>query len=176
MRKWVALLRGVNVGGANRVPMPALRALATDLGWQRVRSHIASGNLVFAAEGTAAGLAEDLRQAMAAQMGVDVAVLVLSGADLRGALSDCPFDPPEGKQVHGFFLFAAPVLDPAALEQWRAPREELVVRGRVGWLYAPDGIGRSKLAERLHKVITGTDMTARNLNTLRALVALLEAE
>ena len=175
MPNWVALLRGINVGGANKVPMAALRALAADLGWQGVRSHIASGNLVFAAEGTAVGLADDLRRAMAARMGVDVAVLVLSGVALRGALAACPFDPVEGKQVHGFFLFADPVLDKAALEQWRAPSEELVVQGRVGWLFAPDGIGRSKLAERLHKVITGTDMTARNLNTLRALVALLDA-
>jgi len=175
MPHWVALLRGVNVGGANRVPMVALRALAAELGWQGVRSHIASGNLVFAADGMAEGLAQDLRHAMATRMAGDVAVLVLSGVALRGALHACPFDPPEGKQVHGFFLFDEPVLDMVALEQWRAPSEVLVVQGRVGWLFAPEGIGRSKLAERMHKVITGTDMTARNLNTLRALVALLDA-
>lgn len=175
MGRWVALLRGVNVGGANRVPMAELRALAEGLGWGRVETLIASGNLVFDAEGE--GLAEALRGAMAARMGVDVAVLVLAGADLAARVAACPFDPLAGKEVHGFFLFGPARIDGEELARWKAPRETVAMDGPTVWLHAPDGIGRSKLAERLHKVVVAAGpvpgpvpMTARNLNTLRTLV------
>ena len=174
MHHWVALLRGINVGGNNLVPMADLRRLCAGLGWLDVRSHIASGNLVFRAAGGAQGLASELRQAIAARMGCDVPVLILPGAVLQAALAGCPFDPVEGKQVHGFFLWADPVVNQVALEAYRAPSEQLAVIGRVAWLHAPEGIGRSKLAEKFDKVVTGTQMTARNLNTLRRLVEMLD--
>lgn len=175
MRQWVALLRGINVGGNNLLPMAALRRLGSGLGWQDLRTYIASGNLVFRAGGEAAGLAHDLRRAIAAQIGGDVPVIVLPAAALRAALRACPFDPEAGKRVHGFFLWSDPVLDSAALERLRAPSERLTVQDRVAWLYAPEGIGRSKLAEKFDKVVTGTQMTARNLNTLHKLVEMLDA-
>ncbi len=67
------------------------------------------------------------------------------------------------------------MLDSAALERLRAPSECLTVQDRVAWLYTPEGIGRSKLAEKVDKVVTGTQMTARNLNTLHQLVEMLDA-
>jgi len=170
----VALLRGVNVGGANKVPMPSLRRVAGSLGWRGARTHLASGNLVFDAEGEPEALARDLRAAIAAAIGPDVAVLVLRAEAVRAALRGCPYAPAEGKHVHAFFLRNDPVLDLAALEAFRAPSEDLVVAGRLAWLHAPEGIGRSRLAERLHKVVAGTDMTARNLNTLRALCEMVD--
>lgn len=175
MDQWVALLRGINVGGNNLVPMVALRTLCAGLGWADVESYIASGNLVFRAEGDAEGLAIALRQAMTAQMGCDVPIIVWPGAAMHAALADCPFDPQAGSHVHGFFLWAEPWVDQVALAQFRAPSETLIVRGRVAWLHAPDGIGRSKLAEKFDKVVTGTQMTGRNLNTLRKLVEMLDA-
>lgn len=172
---WVALLRGINVGGNNLIPMADLRTLCAGLGWAGVRTYIASGNLVFRAEGDADGLALVLRQSIAAQMGCDVPIIVLPGGVVRAALADCPFDPAAGKMVHGFVLWADPVIDRDALERLRVPSEQLVVLGRVAWLYAPDGIGRSKLAEKFEKVVTGTQMTGRNLNTWHKLVEMLDA-
>jgi uncharacterized protein (DUF1697 family) len=162
----------MNIGG-NRLPVAELRAAAEALGWQDVRSHLASGNLVFAAEGEAMALAAALRGALAAR-GLDVPVLVIARDDLRAALAGCPFEPREGKHVHAFFLWSDPAVDGAALEALRAPAEALEVRGRVAWLHAPEGIARSALAERMHRVLTGTDMTARNLNTVRALAAMVD--
>ena len=175
MDQWVALLRGINLGGHQMVPMAELRALCAGLGWSGVQSYIASGNLVFRANGEAEGLALILRQAIAAQMGCDVPIIVLPGEAVRAALADCPFDPDAGKQVHGFVLWTDPVVDHAALERFRAPTERLIVQGRVAWLYAPEGIGRSKLVEKFEKVVTGTQMTARNLNTWHKLVEMLDA-
>ncbi len=174
MDAWVALLRGINVGGHNKVPMADLRALFEGLGWADVRSHIASGNLVFRAGGKADALATVLHDAILDKMAVDCAVMVLSGGALRAALADCPFDPVAGKHVHAIFCWADPVVDPDALARFRAESEELTVRGRVVWLHAPDGIGRSKLVEKLGKVVTGTGTTARNLNTVRTLVEMLD--
>jgi uncharacterized protein (DUF1697 family) len=168
----VALLKGMNVGG-NRLSVGEMRAAAEALGWGAVRTHLASGNLVFEAEGEPEALARSLREALLAR-GLDVPILVLAAADLRAALASCPFEPEAGKHVHAFFLWSEPGLDEARLAELRAPTEELALRGRVAWLHAPEGIGRSALAERMGKVLTGTDMTARNLNTVRALAAMLD--
>lgn len=164
------MLRGVNVGGGNKVPMAELRALCAGLGWENVHSYIASGNLVFEAKGQAAELAEALRAAMVARMAVDVPVLVMPADAVAQALENCPFTPEKGNLCHAFFLWADPVVDWAAYESLKIASEELAVLDRVAYLHTPDGFGRSKLAQMLGRVITGTDMTGRNLNSLRKLV------
>jgi len=174
MGDWVALLRGVNLGGVNAVPMAALRGLAAGLGWRRLQSYIASGNLTFRAEGQADALAAQLRAAMAAAMAVDVPILVLPGDTVRATLAACPFAPERGKDVHVFFLWSPPVINVALRDSLIAPSETLLVQPTRAWLHAPDGFGRSKLVEKLDKVISGTQMTARNLNTLRKLVQMLD--
>jgi uncharacterized protein (DUF1697 family) len=172
MQDWVALLKGVNVGGNNKVPMAELRAIAAGLGWQDARTYVASGNLMFRAG--SGDHARTLRAAMAAQMGVDVPVLIRSGPALRADLAACPWPDAPGKAVHLFWCWSPPVIDAAALDRFRAPSEALVADADRLWLHAPEGIGRSVLAAKLDKVVTGTDLTARNLNTLRALVGMLD--
>lgn len=167
---WIALLRGVNVGGGNKVPMADLRKLCEGLGWRNVRSYIASGNLVFNASGTADDLSNGLRTAMARHIEVNVPVLVLPVASVAKALEDCPFNPEKGNMCHVFFLWGIPILDWDAYAELRGPGEELRVEGQCAWLHTPEGFGRSKLAEKLHKVIAGTEITGRNLNTVRKLV------
>lgn len=166
--KRVALLRGVNVGGV-KVLMGPLRDLARGLGWRDVETYIASGNLVFAARGEAAALAAQLRAALAAAIGVDTPILVLSAGELAGVLADHPWRPERGNQSHVFFCWTAPVIDTAAYQSLKAPEEELRVVGRHLHFLAPNGIGQSKLAEKLHRVVGGTEMTGRNLNTVRKL-------
>lgn len=174
-RQWVALLRGVNVGGANKVPMASLRQTAITLGWTDVRTYIASGNLLFRATGTSDVLATKLRHAVASQFGVDVPSFVIDADELARVVAACPFTPETGSHVHAFFLWSDPVLDRAMLDRWRAPSETILLVGRVAWLHAPEGIGRSKLVEKIAHVVTRTDMTARNLNTLLAIVKLIDS-
>jgi uncharacterized protein (DUF1697 family) len=176
MQDWVALLRGVNVGGGNKVPVADLRRLAGGLGWTGVRTYVASGNLVFRAEGEAATLADALRAAMRDGIGVDVPVVVLSGDAMREALAACPFDPEAGKQVHVLFLFGPVTVDEVLRDSLRAPSETLVMDGTRAWLHAPEGFGTSKLAAKVDRVIRGAPMTGRNLNTLRALVEMLDGQ
>ena len=173
MTQWVALLRGMNLGG-NRMPMADLRALCEGLGWCDVRSYIASGNLVFRATGTGAGLAQALRAAMRAA-GLDVPVLVLDAPAFRAMLAHCPFPGAAGTAVHGVICWQDPVIDRARLSALIADTETLTVQGRTVWLHTPGGFGTSALAGKLAQVVTGTETTARNLNTLRALAEMLDS-
>lgn len=169
MQKFVALLRGINVGGNNRLPMADLRGLCEGLGWQEVQTYIASGNVVFETEGGAEALAARLHGVLP----FDVQVVVLPGSEFKARLSHCPFPRSAGKLVHGFFCLDQPDIDRDALAQY-ATTEVMVPKGHTVWLHAPDGFGTSKVAEMLHRIITGTQFTGRNLNTIHKLVEMLD--
>ncbi|QQA44568.1 DUF1697 domain-containing protein [Pelagovum pacificum] len=170
----VALLRAINVGGRNKVPMATLRGCAKAIGWQDVHSYIATGNLVFRAG--PGDHATTLRSAVRDETGVDPDVLVMTGAELKRVLEACPFDPEDGRLAHVYFCFDDPVIDEDLLDRFRSESERLLRTGRVIYLDAPDGIGRSKLVERFDKVVTGTATTGRNLRTIRQLVAMVDAK
>ena len=175
MSPHVALLRGVNVGGGNKVPMAELRALAEGFGWTGVQSYIASGNLVFRATGAPGDLARTLRAGMAERMGVDVPVLVLTAEDFRARLATCPWPASEGKAVHGLLTLGAHRVQRDLVDSLIAPSETLLEAEGVIWMHAPEGFGRSKLAAKLDRVVTGDGITARNLNTLHKLSEMLDA-
>ena len=176
----IALLRGINLGPHKRVAMPALRALVTSLGHTDVATYIASGNVVFTASSPAPG--PELEKAIAAELGVECRVVVLTCAELARAVADNPYpDEPDPKRVHAFFLTAEP--DQAAREhvaqaQERAAakgsRDEAAIVGRVLYLHTPDGFGRSELAAELSKGArrNPAEGTARNWATVTRLLAM----
>ena len=177
MSRWVVLLRGINVGGKNRLPMADLRDMCETLWPQSApRTLIASGNVVLTAKGTAAGLATQLGAAIADRFALKVAVLFVAEASFRATVAGCPFvHEVEGKGVHGFFCFTPPEIDTETRDQWMIAGEGLVQDGLVVWLHTPQGISKSKLADKLGHVIGHVPTTARNLNTLRKLVEMLDA-
>ncbi|WP_129839072.1 DUF1697 domain-containing protein [Streptomyces sp. RFCAC02] len=181
---YAALLRGVNVGGAKRLPMPVLREILTDLGHGSVRTHLNSGNAVFAGdadggdgEDAEGALAAGIEDAIERRLGFRVACLVRGGAYLRAVHDACPFPAGEsaGRHLHAVFgsgpltaeRFAS--VDPAAYRP-----EEFRIGDRVLYLYAPDGLGVSRLAPALQRpaLLKGVEVTSRNWNTVRALVEL----
>ena len=167
----IALLRGVNVGGV-RVEMAALRALAKGLGWRDVQSYIASGNLLFSAQGANDALADALRLALRDATGADVPILVLTGPQLAAALEAHPFAPDKGSLSHILLCWDTPRIDSGHYETLRVPDEDLRIAGGHVHLLAPSGLARSKLAARIGQVVQETEVTARNLNTIRKLVTL----
>lgn len=173
MAAWVALLRGVNVGGV-KIEMARLRRAAEALGWADVRSYIASGNLVFSAEGRPEALATALQAAIEAEFGRPVEVLVLSKSQMTQAAAACPFAVEKGNQAHCFFCWAAPVIDTAKRDALIAPTEQLVADGLRVWMHHPEGLGRSKLGDKIGTIITGTPFTGRNLNTVAHLAEMLD--
>jgi len=188
MSTHIALLRGINVGGSNKVAMADLREVVASLGHTGVSTYIQSGNVLFTArEGAApdaAALAADLEQAIGKAFGLRLRVVVLSRAELAQVISDNPYRAePNPKFVHAMFFAAE--LGPqmresvAAAEQQAAAkggRDEATVVGRTLFLHTPDGYGRSELAVRLSRAGgAATTGTARNWATVTKLLALCDA-
>lgn len=174
MAQWVGLLRGINVGGGNKVPMAPLRQRCEELGWHDVQSYIASGNLVFDAEGDAVALSEALRRALVQHFAVDVPVMVLSAETFAARIASCPYPQAAGKAVHGFFCASQPVLDHEMITALIDDTEAITAIDRMVWMHTPDGFGRSALAGRIDRVIRETTFTARNLNTIGKLSQMLD--
>ncbi|MEU2830037.1 DUF1697 domain-containing protein [Streptomyces lavendulae] len=177
-KKYAALLRGINVGGNRKVPMAELRAVLEGLGHGDVQTYLQSGNAVFSsAGGDPDALARGLEAAIEGHFGFRVPCLVVDGEYLAAVAGACPFPAAEleGRQLHATFFSAQPGPERfAALDGAAYLPEEYRLGDRVLYLYAPDGLGRSKLAEALARpaVVKGLDVTTRNWNTVAKLVEL----
>jgi uncharacterized protein (DUF1697 family) len=177
MNLWIAFLRGINVGGRHIVPMRELKNSLAGMGCGDVCSYIQSGNLVFRhKEADAVRLAAKISTLVAQEYGFEPKVLLLDPGELQNAISANPF--PEAtcdpKSVLLFFLAEiphSPELDGVRLDQ--SVDEAFHLEDRVFYLYAPGGIGRSKLATRVERHLQVT-ATARNLRTASKVLALAE--
>jgi uncharacterized protein (DUF1697 family) len=184
--RYVALLRGINVGGRNKVAMADLRQVAESLGHTEVATYIQSGNLVFTSTGDntaglADALADALEQEIARRLAVRPAVVVLSRADLARVIADNPF-PGESnpKALHAVF-HREPITDSTIAAVARAEqkaqakgsRDEAAVVGCTLFMRTPDGLGRSELAAQLARSVTKTAGTARNWATVNRLLEML---
>ncbi|MGW3988361.1 DUF1697 domain-containing protein [Streptomyces sp. NPDC004830] len=177
---YAALLRGINVGGSRKVPMAELRALLTDLGHGDVRTYLQSGQAVFSSgQGDEESLAAGITAAIEQHFGFGVDVIVRDHAYLRAIAESCPFPAAglEPKQLHVTY-FSAPVTPDrfAGIDRSAHLPEEFRLGDRALYLYAPDGLGRSKLAEQLAKprITRGLIATTRNWNTVLKLVELTD--
>ncbi|WP_020133671.1 DUF1697 domain-containing protein [Streptomyces sp. 351MFTsu5.1] len=178
---YAALLRGINVGGSRKVPMADLRTLMEGLGHSGVRSYLQSGQAVFTADhGDEESLAAELTGAIEKRFGFAVDVIVRDHAYLKGIADNCPFPAAEleGKQLHVTY-FSGPVDADrfAEIDQAAYLPEEFRLGDRALYLYVPDGLGRSKLAEHLSKprLNKGVIATSRNWNTVVKLVEMTGA-
>lgn len=172
MTAYAALLRGINVGGNNKVPMPRLKALFEELGHADVVTYIQSGNVVFRAKRADAGAIE---RRITEVFGFDMAVVLRTGAELAAAASGNPFlvRGAETKPLYVVFLDRKPSAGAVAeLDPDRSPGDRFSVNGREVYLDLATGAGRTKLnldyLERRLKV----KGTARNWNTVLKLVEL----
>ncbi|MFD9934182.1 DUF1697 domain-containing protein [Streptomyces massasporeus] len=178
---YAALLRGINVGGSRKVPMADLRTLLADLGLGDVRTYLQSGQAVFSSgHGDEESLAGEIARAIEKRFGFGVDVIVRDHAYLRAIADACPFPAAdlEPKQLHVTY-FSAPVTPDrfAEIDQKAYLPEEFRLGDRALYLYAPDGLGRSKLAEHLSKprITKGVIGTSRNWNTVVKLVEMTGA-
>lgn len=174
MKTYIALFRGINVGGRARLPMKELVALLEALGCTDVRTHVQSGNAVLRHRAAAPGLARRIRAAVGAARGFEPDVLLLSPEHLARAAASNPF--PEGEQdpakLHLYFLGSQPDRpDLDELERLRSGRERFALQRDVLYLHAPDGVARSKLAARVEKAL-GVPATARNWRTVQKVLEL----
>ncbi|MEJ2367775.1 MAG: DUF1697 domain-containing protein [Acidobacteriota bacterium] len=171
----IALLRGINVGGKNRLPMKDLKRLLESLGAGRVQTYIQSGNAVFQVpSGRIPGFAGAVSTAVAEEFGFEPGVVLLDPEDLEKAVAGNPFPRAacEPMTLHLFFLGERPAApDLVKLEGLAAESERFRLVGRIFYLHAPDGIGRSRLASGVEKAL-GVAATARNWRTVLKLLEL----
>lgn len=171
MQTWIALLRGINVGGKHIVPMKELIGLMEDRGFSNVMTYIQSGNVVFQSDTKPT---EEISELIEGHFGFRPWVLILSASELQIALDNNPYPTDIGKTVHFFFCDQAPQnVDYELLETFKSPTEAYQLIDNVFYLHAPDGVGRSKLAERIGRAFKGVTMTGRNLNTINKLVTMV---
>jgi uncharacterized protein (DUF1697 family) len=182
----VALLRGINVGGRNKVAMADLRTVVSSLGHTDVTTYIQSGNVIFTAAGGAepAALAADLERAVAATLEVSPRVVVVSRDELARVVRDNPYpDEPNPKAVHAIFLTGDPgpqTTEAIAAAQRAAAgkgsRDTAQLAGRTLYLHTPDGFGRSELAAQLSRAgRPGDTGTGRNWATVTKLLAMCDS-
>ena len=176
MARYIALLRGINVGGKNTLPMRELVSILQSMGGRDVSTYIQSGNVVFQSEIThRLDWCEKLAQNILELKGFSPQLLLLSKTELDSAVEHNPFPKDDGKSLHFFFLAQEPEQDRLKeLASKKTESEQYFLKEQVFYLYTPDGFGRSKLAASVEKML-GVHSTARNWNTIEKLVQLSDA-
>jgi uncharacterized protein (DUF1697 family) len=172
MATYVAFLRGVNLGPNNKISMPALRAMAEDLGYTDVATYINSGNLIVTSPKKAATLEREISKAIKDRFGRPIDVTVRTPAQLKKILADNPYPDGNPSQVTIAFLTKVPAADAkdkvAAVAK---DHEPFVISGQQVYVNYSQGIGRSKLAEKFSDII-GVSATVRNIRTIDKVLAL----
>lgn len=163
MTAFVALLRAVNVGGTGKLPMEELRAIGEAAGFSKVRTYIASGNLVFESPQSEAQAKARLEQALERYAGKPVGVVVRTGEELAAVLAANPFASAPGNRTVAIFLDQPPPADALEAISGQAG-EEIALGRREIYVHYGAGMARSKL--RIPAAKTGT---ARNMNTIGTL-------
>lgn len=177
MKTYIALLRGINIGGHHLLPMRALAAILSDLGATGVETYIQSGNAVFRhPEVVPATFAARLSAAIGARYGFSPKVLVIEPHTLANVVAGNPFPHAAADALHVGFLAAQPEHpDLAKLAGLKRDSEDFRLAVGAFYMHLPEGAGRSKLAAAAEKAL-GVPMTARNWKTVCKLVEMAQSE
>jgi uncharacterized protein (DUF1697 family) len=176
LKTYIALFRGINVGGSNVLPMKDLVAQLENLGSQNVKPYSEWQCSFQNEEEDASLLSNNIMAAIKKSHGFEPHVLLLMPAEIDRAVASNPFPEAEAepKTLHVYFLASMPKnLDLGALESIKSDRERFALKDRVFYLHAPEGIGRSKLAANTEKLL-GVAITGRNWRTVRKVMAMVE--
>lgn len=169
MHTYIALFRGINVGGKNSLPMKDLASIFEILGASNVKTYIQSGNVVFqSASKDISSFAKRLGTEIRERRGFEPHILVIGLSEVEMAIANNPFPEAESEpsSLHlGFLAFAPKNPDLKKLESLKKDSERFCLIGSIFYLHAPEGVGRSKLAASSEKLL-GVPMTDRNWNTV----------
>jgi uncharacterized protein (DUF1697 family) len=175
----VAMLRGVNVGGYQKISMAALRTLCASLGLRDVQTYIQSGNLIFREDGKdPVALARSLEKAIEGEFGFRPAVIVRTASELRKVIAKNPFAGRAGIEPNRLLVV---FMDSTPTKQARdqvlglpCEPEELRINGREVYIYYPNGMARPKIPLIKIEKMLQCASTGRNWNTVSKLLAMAE--
>lgn len=173
MTTYAALLRGINVGGHNKVPMAELREVMAGLGWKDARTYLQSGNAVFTTDDADPG--GRLERAVAQRFGFEIPCLVRTAEELRTVAAGCPYPAAELDPAKLLVLFLEEAPQEGHFDSVDAAEfapDTFHHAGSAVYCYFPDGMGRSKLPAALEAVRPKVTMTGRNWRTVQRLIEL----
>jgi len=165
MKTYVVLFRGINVGGNNLLPMRELSELLGNNGFMNVKTYIQSGNVVLQAKSISS---TKLGKLVSDTFGFKPEVIVLDKSEFLSSIKHNSFQDKDNKFVHFYFCAKKPALNSDKIEKYLGNAEEYKLKNKVFYLFAPNGIGRSKLVANIESCL-GVPATGRNLNTINKL-------
>jgi uncharacterized protein (DUF1697 family) len=174
-QSWIALLRGVNLGSRNKVPMAGLRDLMSDIGAEDVQTYVQSGNVVFRSALRRDELARRIGREISARFGVDADVVLCTKSELARIVAGNPFAKDESvpTRLHVTFLAQAPERGRMTdLEGEEFEPDRFHVTRAAVYLHTPGGYGRSKLSNTYFERKLGVRATTRNWRTVTTLAEL----
>ncbi len=177
MTSYVALLRGINVGGKNKVPMAKLKDVFAGLGHEDVVTYIQSGNVVFTSSVKPDQAARDLAAAIQQELGLVVPVVLRTRAELARVIKANPYlsSAEDESMLHVVLLADKPTAAAIAkLDPDRSAPDEFTVKGREIFMLLPNGMGRTKLTIDYFEKRLDTTGTARNWRTVNKLLDLMD--
>lgn len=167
METFVALLRGINVGGNNILPMSELKALCEEAGFKNVRTYIQTGNVIFESKIAEDKVVSKIENGLKKRLQNPVAVMVRTIKELENVLSNNPFREANPSQV-GVLLLGKKIQQEIVNNFSGKDKEEIVTGDREIFIHYPDGMGKSKL--KFPK--DAKSGTVRNINTIGKLIEL----
>lgn len=177
MNSYVALLRGINVGGNTKVPMAELRSMVESLGYEDVRTYVQSGNVLFRSPSTSeVEIVQALEAGIAETFDLRIPVVLRTADELAAVSESHPYlvEEPSPTKLHVMFLGDIPEAEAVAiLDPDRSPPDRFRVIGREIYLHFPNGAGRSKLTIDYFERRLNTRATARNWNTVTKLLTMM---
>ncbi|MED3563306.1 DUF1697 domain-containing protein [Bacillus xiapuensis] len=173
---YIALLRGINVGGHNKIKMADLKKMLETIGLKNVKTYIQSGNVLFESEEIAADLTRKIEEAIQKEFGFPVTVVLRTAPELEQIIKKCPYsldDLFEGESVHVAFLAGIPTDEGINyLQNFNKGNDEYHIEGQDVYLYFRQSIRDSKLAAQLPKL--GVQATVRNWKTVKNLDSMVK--
>lgn len=174
MKTYIALLRGINVGGHNKVPMAELRALLAKSGFKNVKTYIQTGNIIFQdSEGDVIDIETKLRNIILDHFGFEVAVLVRTRDQIQAVFDHCPF--PEDQKTNSYFAMLSHKPDHALVIEAKEKTYDNEVYDIIEdalYFYCANGYGKAKFSLNYFERKLKVDATARNYKTIVKLLAL----
>ncbi|MDO6674930.1 DUF1697 domain-containing protein [Tenacibaculum sp. 1_MG-2023] len=170
MKRYIVILRGINVSGKNKLPMVDLRDMLNELGFQNVQTYIQSGNIILDSKDTKEIVCQKIKEAIAAKFGYDIPVLARTPEEWESTLENYPFSQENEKIVA--FTFLDKVTKESVIEVTGINEDEYKIVDDVVYLYCPSSFGKTKLTNSVIEKKLKITATTRNLKTTLKLLEL----
>ncbi len=173
MKRFIILLRGINVSGKNKILMTDLRELLKDLKFQNVQTYIQSGNIILETDASKLEICKKIKEGIKVKFGYDVPVIAKTFLELESAIKSYPFSLENEKIVA--FTFLDMVSKETRIEVKNIGEDQYKINGDVVYLYCPSGFGSTKLTNNIIEKKLNVIATTRNLRTTLKLLQLAKA-